>query len=63
MVGTSKLPGSTLIAMIANFRAIGQWDSTVMILVAILSSMELIILCAILRRIFITAGVLQKAQY
>lgn len=62
-VSPSKLPASTGIAMIANFRALKVFEVDVFLKTMVLVVIELIILIAIMRRMVITAKVLRHAQY
>lgn len=62
-ISPSKLPGSSVVAMIANARMIKHWDSKLVQKVGVLSCIELIIVIAITRRVCITVKTLRNAEY
>lgn len=62
-VSPSKLPASTGVAMVANFRALKVFETDVFLKTIVLVIIELTILIAIIRRMLITTKVLQRAQY
>jgi len=56
----SKLPGSTMFALLADFRALQHWNSKVFLQVGILALIEFIIMIAIIRRmcIFVMSNII-----
>ena len=62
-ISPSKLPFTTCIAMLANFRTLNYWPKNDIIEISAYTTLEIITVAVIVRRIVITANTLRKAEY
>lgn len=62
-ISPSKLPGTTAVAMIVNFKLLKVFETKIFLGVMGLLAIELVILIEIVRRVLITARILREAPY